>query len=85
MSKLTDLPNVGPKLAAALEGVGICTPEQLQERDAQEVFCLVRAQDPTACLHKLYAIAAAIQGVPKPCLTPEVKGQLRDFFNQLPK
>lgn len=31
MTKLTDLPNIGPKVAGDLETAGISTPEELRE------------------------------------------------------
>ena len=51
MEKLTDLPNIGPKLAEHLLRAGIESPEQLRETGAEEAFLRIRTQvDSTACL-----------------------------------
>lgn len=82
--KLTDLPNIGPKLAENLRCVGIGTPERLRELGAQESFLRIRAQvDPTACFHQLTALAGAEAGIPKKLLPQEEKTALRDFFDSL--
>lgn len=45
MSLLTDMPNVGPKVAAKLESIGIASPDDLRGRDAQELYEQLCAQD----------------------------------------
>ena len=81
---LTDLPNVGPKLAENLCRVGLETPEDFHAADAREAFLRIRAQvDPTACFHQLTALAGAELGVPKKALSPEQKTELRAFFDGL--
>ena len=37
MAKLEDLPNIGPKLRAQLEKVGIHTPEELKAAEEEAV------------------------------------------------
>lgn len=82
--ELTDLPNIGPKLADNLRRVGIDTPERLRELGTQEAFLRIRAQvDPTACFHQLTALAGAEAGVPKKTLPPGEKQALRTFFDSL--
>lgn len=82
--ELTDLPNIGPKLADNLRRVGIDTPERLRELGTQEAFLRIRAQvDPTACFHQLTALAGAEAGVPKKALPPGEKQALRTFFDSL--
>ena len=57
MERLTDLPNIGPKLAENLEKAGIKTPDRLRELGVEEVFLRIRAQaDAAACLHQLEAL-----------------------------
>ncbi len=81
MEKLTDLPNVGPKLAEHLTRAGIETPERLRETGAEEAFLRIRTQvDPTACLHELEALAGAVEGVRKSQLSPERKAELKAWF-----
>jgi hypothetical protein len=38
LEQLTDLPNVGPALARSLESLGVRAPEDLQGRDALELY-----------------------------------------------
>lgn len=84
MEKWSDLPNIGPKLAAELQQAGIDSPETLRALGAREAFLRLRAKDPTACLHRLYALEGAVEGVRKPDLAPDTKQALRDFFRGLP-
>ena len=77
MERLTDLPNIGPKLAENLEKAGIKTPDRLRELGVEEVFLRIRAQaDAAACLHQLEALAGA-EGVHKRLLSPERKAELK--------
>ena len=84
MSKLSDLPNIGPKLAGHLEKAGIGTPEQLRELGAEEAFLRIRtAAAPDACLHELEALAGAVAGVGKCLLPEERKAELKAWFRSL--
>lgn len=81
---LTDLPNVGPKLAENLRRAGLETPEDFRAAGAREAFLRIRARvDPVACFHQLTALAGAERGVPKKALSPEEKAELRTFFDRL--
>lgn len=81
---LTDLPNVGQKLAENLRRVGLETPEDFRAAGAREAFLRVRAQvDPTACFHQLTALAGAELGIPKKAIPAEEKAELRAFFDSL--
>lgn len=82
--ELTELPNIGPKLAENLRRAGIETPEVLRELGAEAAFLRVRTQvDPAACFHQLTALAGAELGIPKRALPPNRKAELRAFFNGL--
>lgn len=82
--ELTDLPNIGPVLAANLRAVGVETPEALREIGGCEAFLRIRAQrDPTACFHQLTALAGAEAGIAKKALPPERRAELRRFFDSL--
>lgn len=82
--ELTDLPNVGKVLAANLAAVGITTPAELQEVGAKDAFLRIRAQvDPGACLHMLYGIEGAVEGIPDSRLSEETKAELKAFFRTL--
>ena len=84
MSTLSDLPNVGKVLESNLRSVGVETPEQLISMGAEEVFIRIRTQvDPGACLHMLYGIQGAIDGIPDKFLSDAVKQKLKEFFNAL--
>lgn len=75
MSDLTDLPNVGPALAAALKEVGIDTPLKLMEAGSVEAWWRIH---PTFdCLHSLFALEGAVQGIPKSRLDEETRQRLR--------
>lgn len=80
MNKLTDLPNVGKVLGQNLINAGITTPEELKQTGAREAFLRIRTNDPTACLHMLYGIQGAIEGVKDIYLSKETKQELKDFF-----
>ena len=84
MDRLTDLPNIGPKLADNLDRIGVTAPDQLRAMGTEEAFLRVRAQvDPTACLHQLEALAGAVEGVKKSLLSPERKAELKAWFKKL--
>ena len=84
MEKLTDLPNIGPKLAGHLTQAGIETPDQLRKTGAEEAFLRIRTKvDAAACLHELEALAGAAAGVRKSLLPPERKAELKAWFRAL--
>lgn len=84
MSELSKLPNVGKVLEDNLLRAGIETPEQLRKIGAEEAFIRIRASvDPGACLHMLYGIQGAIDGMPDKSLTDDVKQKLKSFYNAL--
>ena len=84
MEKLTDLPNIGLVLAENLEKAGVETPDRLRDLGAEEAFLRIRTRvDPTACLHKLEALAGATEGVRKSLLSLERKAELKTWFRGL--
>jgi len=83
-TELSSLPNVGKVLEGSLRQVGIDTPEQLRQLGAEEAFLRIRAQvDSGACLHLLYGIEGAIQGIPDKDLSAETKTELKQFFRTM--
>lgn len=42
---LTDMPNIGPKVAAKLESIGIAAPEDLRGRSGEDLFEQLCARD----------------------------------------
>ena len=84
MSALSGLPNVGKVLEDNLLKIGIETPGQLRNIGAEETFLRIRMQvDPGACIHMLYGIQGAIDGVSDKFLSAQVKERLRIFYKTL--
>lgn len=84
MEKLSDLPNVGKVLEDNLLRVGIRTPEQLRDIGAEDAFTSIRAYvDHGACLHMLYGLQGAVEGIPDKFLSPDTKQKLKTFYNSL--
>ena len=84
MSALSDLPNVGQVLEDNLRKINIETPEQLRQIGAEEAFFRIRMTvDSGACLHMLYGIQGAIEGIPDKFLSDQIKERLRLFYKTL--
>ena len=84
MSTLSDLPNVGKVLEDNLRKINIEPPEQLRQIGAEEAFFRIRmVVDPGACLHMLYGIQGAIEGIPDKFLSDQTKERLRLFYKTL--
>lgn len=77
---LASLPGIGPVNAAKLIAVGITTAAQLRNLGSRRAWARIRAEhDPGACLHLLYGLEAAVQGIPKRELSAQTKRELREF------
>ncbi|MDO5082629.1 hypothetical protein EII34_13120 [Arachnia propionica] len=77
---LTGLPNVGQVLARALTEAGIDTPAKLVELGSVEAWWRIH---PTFdCMHSLFALEGAIQGIPKSLLDDETRRRLREEANR---
>lgn len=84
MSGLSHLPNIGKVLESNLLQVGIDTPEKLRDMGAEETFIRIREYvDQGACLHMLYGIQGAIEGVPDKLLAENTKQRLMKFYKTL--
>ncbi|MCL2321203.1 MAG: TfoX/Sxy family protein [Oscillospiraceae bacterium] len=84
MKSLSDMPNVGKVLESNLIQIGVETPEELSRMGAEEAFIRIRAQvDSGACLHMLYGIQGAIDGIPDKFLPDDKKEKLRKFYKTL--
>lgn len=84
MNKLADLPNIGRVLEKKLHEVEVNGQEELKNLGAKEAFLRIQRMDPTACLHMLYALEGAVQGIRYTQLTQEEKQGLKDFYNEKP-
>jgi len=82
MSELTNLPNIGKNNAAQLREIGIETVEQLQAAGSREAWLRIQAIDPSACYNRLCGLEGAIQGIRWHDLAPQVKADLKDFYEQ---
>lgn len=81
MQDIKKLPGIGAVNAQKLSDAGIDTPEQLRTLGSREAFLMVRrSADPGACLHFLYGLEAAVQGIPKKELPEADRAELRAFF-----
>ena len=68
MTRLRDLPGLGPKSEACLMAVGINTEQELRELGALQAFMKLKAQSThtnssTTSLNFLYALVGAIEGI----------------------
>lgn len=79
--KLSELPNIGAHAEQQLTEVGIDTAEALIEAGAEQAWLRVKTIDPDVCLHMLYGLEGAVQGIPKKNLSPERKAELKAFFD----
>ena len=82
MGKLTELPNIGPTLESQLNQIGIETLEELKEIGTEKAWLKIQAIDPSACIHRLYALEGAILGIKKNALPEQRKTELKAFYNK---
>lgn len=82
MGALSGLPNIGPKLETQLREVGIDTAEKLLEAGPEQAWLRILARDPSACIHRMYALAGAVRGVRKTELPEAEKKRLSAFVRE---
>ncbi|WP_087066198.1 TfoX/Sxy family protein [Intestinibacillus massiliensis] len=85
MGELTALPNIGKTLERELHEVGIDTAAQLRQAGAEQVWLRLLARDPSACLHRLYALEGAVQSIRKADLPDADKARIKAFYNEVKK
>lgn len=83
MGDLSKLPNVGKVLEKNLNEIGVYTQEQLVQMGSEEAFLRIRMSDSGACLHMLYGIQGAIEGIRYTLLSQSTKQDLKNFYNSL--
>lgn len=83
MGSLSKLPNVGKVLEKNLNNIGVYTQEQLVKKGSKDAFIRIRLIDNGACLHMLYGIQGAIEGIRDTQLAESTKQDLKKFFNSL--
>ena len=82
MGKLEDLPNIGKVVAQLLIQVGIDDPIKLKEVGANEAWLKIQQLEESACIHRLYALEGAVEGIKKTQLDYETKAELKQFYNE---
>lgn len=83
MGELCSLPNVGKVLVSNLNAVGINTIAQLLKIGSKAAFLRIRIIDSGACLHMLYGLEGAVEGIKDSMLSEETKRELKYFFKNL--
>lgn len=80
MGELSKLPNIGEFVEKQLNDVGINTYEQLKKAGSMGAWLKIKAVDQSACIHRLYALEGAIEGIKKSQLSSEIKEKLKEFY-----
>ena len=84
MGELLTLPNVGKVLEKNLNEIGIYTGQQLKEIGSKEALLRIRLKvDPGACLHMLYGLQGAVDGIMDTELPESTKQDLKAFYKSL--
>ncbi len=79
--RLKDLPNMGARMEMLLREVGINSVKTLREEGAKRCWLKLKAANQHLGLNILFALQGAISGHHLAVLPPEVKKELRDWFN----
>ena len=82
MNTLLDMPNIGPELTQQLMRIGIETPEQLKQVGSKEAWLRIQQIDISACCNRLMALEGANQNIRWHNLTPEIKNELKAFYQK---
>lgn len=81
MGELTKLLNIGADTERQLNEVGIYTAKELREVGSRQAWLKLKAIDDSACIHRLYGLEGAVQGIKKAALSQTDKDSLKDFYN----
>lgn len=79
---LTELPNIGPTVAAQLRAVGIESGEALRAVGAREAWLRILAIDDSACMNRLLGLYGAERGMPKAMIPEAEREELRAFYRE---
>lgn len=82
MGELSKLENIGKVIEEQLNKVGIKTYEELKKAGSREAWLKIQQIDSSACIHRLYALEGAIQGVKKTLLSDEIRKELKVFYEK---
>jgi len=83
VGELSTLPNIGKVLEKTLNNIGVYTKEALAEMGSEDAIIRIRLIDEGACLHMLYALQGAIEGVRYTSLNESKKQDLKQFMQNL--
>lgn len=81
MGELSKLPNIGKEVERQLNETGIFTYEELKETGTEQAWLKIQAMDSSTCIHRLYGLEGAIQGIKKNLLPQKRKEELKEFYN----
>ncbi|MBR0599757.1 TfoX/Sxy family protein [Sinanaerobacter chloroacetimidivorans] len=80
MGELANLFNIGKEVERQLNEVGITTEDALRQIGSKDAWLRIKKIDDSACIHRLYALEGAIEGIKKSQLSPEKKEELKEFY-----
>ncbi len=80
MGELSNLLNIGKEVERQLNEVGISTEVELKQIGSKDAWLRIKRMDDSACIHRLYALEGAIEGIKKSQLSPEKKEELKEFY-----
>lgn len=81
MSGLTEMANIGIKLAELLSAVGIMSPKELLAVGSREAWLRIKKIDPSARIMLLLALEGAVRGIRWHDLDEQTKNQLKLFYH----
>lgn len=81
MGELSELQNIGPEVEKQLNQVGIHTEKELKDLGSKQAWLKIKEIDDSACIHRLYALEGAIQGIRKKELDSQKKEELKEFYH----
>lgn len=82
MGDLNKLENIGRVIEEQLNKVGITNYDELKKVGSREAWLKIQQIDSSACIHRLYALEGAIQGVKKTMLSDEIRKELKVFYEE---
>ncbi len=80
MGELANLFNIGKEVERQLNEVGITTEDELKQIGSKDAWLRIKKIDDSACIHRLYALEGAIEGIKKSQLSPDKKEELKEFY-----
>lgn len=80
---LSKHPNIGKDTETKLIQVGINSFSELLASGTEQAFLKLQTIDSGACIHLLYGLEGAIEGIPTNKLSSEKKLELREFHRMV--